>query len=246
MVLKGKVALVTGAGQGIGKAISLMFAKEGAAVAVADIKEENAREAVKEIESLGGRAIALKVDVSSFSDAEKMVEDAVTGLGGLHILVNNAGITRDKLLLRLSEEDWDVVLKVNLKGAFNATKAAVRVMSKNRYGRIVNIASIVGLTGNPGQANYSASKAGLIAFTKTVAREFAGRGITCNAVAPGFIDTPMTQVLPDNAKEALIARIPLERLGTPEDVAEGVIFLASDRATYITGHVLNINGGMFM
>jgi len=246
MVLKGKVALVTGAGQGIGKAISLMFAKEGAAVAVADIKEENAREAVKEIESLGGRAIALKVDVSSFSDAEKMVEDAVTGLGGLHILVNNAGITRDKLLLRMSEEDWDVVLKVNLKGAFNATKAAVRVMSKNRYGRIVNIASIVGLTGNPGQANYSASKAGLIAFTKTVAREFAGRGITCNAVAPGFIDTPMTQVLPDNAKEALIARIPLERLGTPEDVAEGVIFLASDRATYITGHVLNINGGMFM
>jgi len=246
MVLKGKVALVTGAGQGIGKAISLMFAKEGAAVAVADIKEENAREAVKEIESLGGRAIALKVDVSSFSDAEKMVEDAVTGLGGLHILVNNAGITRDKLLLRMSEEDWDVVLRVNLKGAFNATKAAVRVMSKNRYGRIVNIASIVGLTGNPGQANYSASKAGLIAFTKTVAREFAGRGITCNAVAPGFIDTPMTQVLPDNAKEALIARIPLERLGTPEDVAEGVIFLASDRATYITGHVLNINGGMFM
>jgi len=246
MVLKGKVALVTGAGQGIGKAISLMFAKEGAAVAVADIKEENAREAVKEIESLGGRAIALKVDVSSSSDAEKMVEDAVTGLGGLHILVNNAGITRDKLLLRMSEEDWDVVLKVNLKGAFNATKAAVRVMSKNRYGRIVNIASIVGLTGNPGQANYSASKAGLIAFTKTVAREFAGRGITCNAVAPGFIDTPMTQVLPDNAKEALIARIPLERLGTPEDVAEGVIFLASDRATYITGHVLNINGGMFM
>ena len=246
MVLKGKVALVTGAGQGIGKAISLMFAKEGAAVAVADIKEENAREAVKEIESLGGRAIALKVDVSSSSDAEKMVEDAVTGLGGLHILVNNAGITRDKLLLRMSEEDWDVVLRVNLKGAFNATKAAVRVMSKNRYGRIVNIASIVGLTGNPGQANYSASKAGLIAFTKTVAREFAGRGITCNAVAPGFIDTPMTQVLPDNAKEALIARIPLERLGTPEDVAEGVIFLASDRATYITGHVLNINGGMFM
>ena len=246
MILKGKVALVTGAGQGIGKAISLMFAKEGAAVAVADIKEENAREAVKEIESLGGRAIALKVDVSSSSDAEKMVEDAVTGLGGLHILVNNAGITRDKLLLRMSEEDWDVVLKVNLKGAFNATKAAVRVMSKNRYGRIVNIASIVGLTGNPGQANYSASKAGLIAFTKTVAREFAGRGITCNAVAPGFIDTPMTQVLPDNAKEALIARIPLERLGTPEDVAEGVIFLASDRATYITGHVLNINGGMFM
>lgn len=246
MVLKGKVALVTGAGQGIGKAISLMFAKEGAAVAVADIKEENAREAVKEIESLGGRAIALKVDVSSSSDAEKMVEDAVTGLSGLHILVNNAGITRDKLLLRMSEEDWDVVLRVNLKGAFNATKAAVRVMSKNRYGRIVNIASIVGLTGNPGQANYSASKAGLIAFTKTVAREFAGRGITCNAVAPGFIDTPMTQVLPDNAKEALIARIPLERLGTPEDVAEGVIFLASDRATYITGHVLNINGGMFM
>jgi len=246
MILKGKVALVTGAGQGIGKAISLMFAKEGAAVAVADIKEENAREAVKEIESLGGRAIALKADVSSSSDAEKMVEDAVTGLSGLHILVNNAGITRDKLLLRMSEEDWDVVLKVNLKGAFNATKAAVRVMSKNRYGRIVNIASIVGLTGNPGQANYSASKAGLIAFTKTVAREFAGRGITCNAVAPGFIDTPMTQVLPDNAKEALIARIPLERLGTPEDVAEGVIFLASDRATYITGHVLNINGGMFM
>ncbi|MCK5235746.1 MAG: SDR family oxidoreductase, partial [Deltaproteobacteria bacterium] len=162
------------------------------------------------------------------------------------ILVNNAGITRDKLLLRMGEDDWDAVLNVNLKGAFNCTKAAVKVMSRARYGRIVNIASIVGIIGNAGQANYSASKAGLIGFTKTVAREFAGRNVTSNAVAPGFIDTAMTQAMPDKAREALIGQIPSGRLGTSEDVAEGIVFLASDAASYITGQVLSINGGMAM
>ncbi|MBI5560953.1 MAG: 3-oxoacyl-[acyl-carrier-protein] reductase [Deltaproteobacteria bacterium] len=246
MLFKDRVAIVTGGGQGIGKAISLKLAGEGADVAVVDINPELSGQAAKEIEALGRRAIALKADVGDFNGAEKMVGDVLAGLGGLHILINNAGITRDRLLLRMTEEDWDIVLNVNLKGAFNCTKAAVRVMSKNRYGRIVNVASIVGLTGNPGQANYSASKAGLIGFTKTVAREFAGRNITCNAVAPGFIDTAMTKSMPEAYREALTSRIPIERLGTPGDVAEGVSFLASDRAGYITGHVLSINGGMFM
>src|SRR3972149_5521771 len=175
-----------------------------------------------------------------------MVEDAGESMGGLHILVNNAGITRDKLLLRMTEDEWDAVINVNLKSAFNCTKAAVKVMSKNSYGRIVNIASIVGLMGNAGQANYSASKAGMIGLTKTVAREFASRNITSNAVAPGFIDTAMTQDMNEAARAALISQIPLSRLGPPDDVADGVVFLASDAASYITGHVLSINGGMFM
>ncbi|MBI5599673.1 MAG: 3-oxoacyl-[acyl-carrier-protein] reductase [Deltaproteobacteria bacterium] len=246
MDFEGRVALVTGGGQGIGASIALRLARGGACVAVSDINPANASETVKAIQAIGGKAIALRADVSSQADAEKMAEDAVTGLGGLHILVNNAGITRDRLLLRMTEEDWDSVMAVNLKGAFNSTKAAVKVMSKNRYGRIVNIASIVGLTGNPGQANYSASKAGLIGFTKTVAREFASRDVTCNAIAPGFIDTAMTRALPDKARESLIARIPLGRLGTAEDVAEAAAFLASDAAGYITGHVLSVNGGMSM
>ena len=246
MIFKDKVALVTGGAQGIGKSICLRLAKEGANIAVVDINLESAQATAKEIESLGRKSIALKVNVSNFTETEKMVEDAVSSLGGLHILVNNAGITRDRLLLRMTEEEWDAVINVNLKSAFNCTKAAVKVMSKNRYGRIVNIASIVGLMGNAGQANYSASKAGMIGLTKTVAREFASRNITSNAVAPGFIDTAMTQAMPEAARAALISQIPLSRLGTPDDVADGVVFLASDAASYITGHVLSINGGMFM
>ena len=246
MDFSGKVTLITGGAQGIGKEVALKFASLGSDIAVVDVNLDAAEATKKEIEALGRKAVALKVDVSSLSEAEKMVTDTVEALGSLDILVNNAGITRDKLLLRMGEDDWDAVLNVNLKGAFNCTKAAVKVMSRARYGRIVNIASIVGIIGNAGQANYSASKAGLIGFTKTVAREFAGRNVTSNAVAPGFIDTAMTQAMPDKAREALIGQIPSGRLGTSEDVAEGIVFLASDAASYITGQVLSINGGMAM
>ncbi|MFZ3072404.1 MAG: 3-oxoacyl-[acyl-carrier-protein] reductase [Thermodesulfobacteriota bacterium] len=246
MIFKDKAALITGGAQGIGKAICLRLAKEGANIAVVDINLDAAEATAKEIESLGRKSIALKVNVSNFAETEKMAEDVVASLGGLHILVNNAGITRDKLLLRMTEDEWDAVINVNLKSAFNCTKAVVKVMSKNRYGRIINIASIVGLMGNAGQANYSASKAGMIGLTKSVAREFASRNVTCNAVAPGFIDTAMTQAMPEAARAALISQIPLSRLGTADDVADGVVFLASDAASYITGHVLSINGGMFM
>lgn len=246
MDFSGKVALITGGAQGIGKTIALELAKQGSDVAVVDVNLESAEITAKEIEALGRRSLALKVDVRSFEETAGMVAKTVEALGGLQILVNNAGITRDKLLLRMGEEDWDAVMDVNLKGSFNATHAAVRVMSKARAGRIVNIASIVGLIGNAGQANYSASKAGLIGLTKTTAREFAARGITCNAVAPGFIDTAMTQAMPEKAREALIGQIPSSRLGTPEDVASAVLFLASDEASYITGHVLSVNGGMSM
>ncbi len=246
MLLAGRAALITGAGRGIGREIALKLAAEGADVAVADLTLEAASEVVKEIEALGVKSLALKVDVSSPEDALKMVKDTVEAFGRLDILVNNAGITKDKLMLRMEESDWDSVLSVNLKGAFNCTKAAVRVMAKARYGRVINIASIVGLIGNAGQANYSASKAGLIGLTKTTAREFASRSITCNAIAPGFIDTAMTRAMPEKARDALTAQIPLARLGSSDDVAEGVLFLASDKASYITGHVLSINGGMYM
>ena len=246
MDFSGKVALVTGGAQGIGRTIALELAKQGSDVAVVDVNLESAEATAKEIEALGRRSLALKVDVRSFEETLGMVSKTVEALGGLQILVNNAGITRDKLLLRMGEEDWDAVMDVNLKGSFNATHAAIKVMSKARYGRIVNIASIVGLIGNAGQANYSASKAGLIGLTKTTAREFASRSVTCNAVAPGFIDTAMTQAMPEKAREALIGQIPTSRLGTPEDVANAVLFLASDEASYITGHVLSVNGGMSM
>jgi len=246
MSFAGRVALITGAGRGIGREVALKFAAEGADVAVADLTLEAAEEVAAEIKALGVKSLALKVDVSSPEDALKMVTDTVEGLGRIDILVNNAGITKDKLMLRMEESDWDSVMSVNLKGAFNCTKAAARVMAKARYGRVINIASIVGLTGNAGQANYSASKAGLIGLTKTTAREFASRSITCNAIAPGFIDTAMTQAMPEKSREALTAQIPLARLGSSDDVADGVIFLASDKASYITGHVLSINGGMYM
>jgi 3-oxoacyl-[acyl-carrier protein] reductase len=246
MTLKGKISLVTGGGQGIGRAIALKLAREGSHVAVVDVNLEKAREVASELESMGRKALALKVDVVDQKETEEMAERVVSGLGALHILVNNAGITKDALVLRMKEDEWDMVLDVNLKGPYNCTRAAVKLMSKQRWGRIVNIASIVGLMGNAGQGNYSASKAGLIGFTKTVAREFATRGITCNAVAPGFIETRMTEALPEKVREELSRQIPMGRLGTPDDVADAVVFLASDAAAYITGHVLSVNGGMYM
>ena len=246
MHLEGKRALVTGAGRGIGKAIALLLAREGADVAVSDIAVDPARETVKEIESLGGKALAIEGNVADRDGAEKMVEKVVEEFGGIDILVNNAGITRDALLLRMKEEDWDAVMDVNLKGTFNCTKAAVRFMSRQKSGKIVNIASIVGLMGNAGQANYAASKAGVIGFTKTVAREFASRGININAVAPGFIATAMTDAIPEKARNELISAIPMGRLGSAEDVAEAVLFLVSGASDYITGQVISVNGGMYM
>lgn len=246
MILKDKIALVTGAAQGIGKAIALRLANSGADLAIVDMNLEKTEETVKEIEKLGRKAIALKANVANLKEAEAVMDDTVARLGAIHILVNNAGITRDALILRMKEEEWDAVIDVNLKGTFNCTKSAVKYMSKQRYGRIINIASIVGEMGNAGQANYSASKAGVIALAKTIAREFASRNITCNAIAPGFIETSMTQALPEKVREELAKHIPMGRLGAPEDVAEGVLFLVSDAANYITGQVLNINGGMYM
>jgi len=244
--LAGKVALVTGAAQGIGKAVALLLARNGAEIIVSDINLEKAEETAKEVQALGRKALAIKVDVAKLDDVEKMVGAILARFGQVDILVNNAGIARDKLILRMTEEDWDAVLNINLKGTFNCTKAVVRHMSKQRSGKIVNIASVVGEMGNAGQGNYAASKAGVIGFTKTIAREFAQRGINVNAIAPGYIETPMTDALPDKAKEELKRLIPMDRLGKPEDVAEAVLFLVSESANYITGQVLNVNGGIYM
>ncbi|MGQ9646593.1 MAG: 3-oxoacyl-[acyl-carrier-protein] reductase [Thermodesulfobacteriota bacterium] len=246
MKLAGKVALVTGAAQGIGKAVALLLAQNGADVVVSDINLEKANETAREVHALGRRGVAMKVDVAKLDEVEKMVEMVLAQFGQIDILVNNAGIARDKLILRMTEEDWDAVLNINLKGTFNCTKAVVRHMSKQRSGKIVNVASVVGEMGNPGQANYAASKAGVIGFTKTIAREFAQRGINVNAIAPGYIETPMTDALPDKVKEELRRLIPMDRLGKPEDVAEAVLFLVSESANYITGQVLNVNGGIYM
>ncbi len=246
MELVGKLALVTGAAQGIGKAVALLLARHGADVVVSDVNLEKAEETSREVQSLGRSAMAVKVDVSRPEDVEKMVQAVLDRFGKIDILVNNAGIARDKLILRLTEDDWDAVLDVNLKGTFNCTKAVVKHMSRQRSGKIVSIASVVGEMGNAGQANYSASKAGVIGFTKTVAREFAQRGINVNAIAPGYIQTPMTDALPEKAKEELKRLIPMERLGQPEDVAQAVLFLVSEGSSYITGHVLNVNGGIYM
>ena len=246
MKLVGKVALVTGGAQGIGKAVSLLLARNGADIVVSDVNLEKAEETAREVQALGRKALAIKADVATLSDVEKMVDTAMAQFGKVDILVNNAGIARDKLILRMTEEDWDTVLNINLKGTFNCTKAVVRHMSKQKYGKIVNIASVVGEMGNAGQGNYAASKAGVIGFTKTIAREFAQRGINVNAIAPGYIETPMTDALPDKVKEELKRLIPLDRLGKPEDVAEAVLFLVSESANYITGQVLNVNGGIYM
>jgi len=246
MDLEDKVALITGGAQGIGRVIALLLASKGADVAVSDINMEGASEAAKEIESLGRKGLALEGDVSNPADADRIVATTVEQLGGIDILVNNAGITRDGLLVRMTEEDWDAVLNVNLKGTFNCTKAAVKHMMKSKRGRIVNIASVVGEMGNAGQANYAASKAGIIGLTKSIAREYAQRGINVNAIAPGYIETPMTEALAEKVKEELKAQIPMARLGTPLDVANAVFFLVSDASSYITGHVLNVNGGIYM
>ena len=246
MELSGKVALVTGAAQGIGKAIAMLLARNGADVVVSDINLEKAQETTNEIQGMGRRSFAIKVNVADLKDVERMVEAIVEQFGRIDILVNNAGITRDRLILRMTEEDWDAVLDVNLKGTFNCTKAVIRHMSKQKSGKIVSIASVSGEMGNPGQANYAASKAGVIGFTKTIAREFAGRGINVNAIAPGYIQTPMTDAIPEKAKEELKRMIPMERLGRPEDVAQAVLFLVSENSSYITGQVLNVNGGIYM
>jgi len=245
MKLKGRVALVTGAAQGIGKSIAEALAKEGADIIVSDINIELAKITANEISGLGVRSIAVKTNVADANDVAASVDQAVKEFGKIDILVNNAGITKDNLVIRMKDEDWDAVLSVNLRSMFLCTKAIAPLMMKNRWGRIVNIASIVGEMGNFGQANYSAAKAGAIGLTKTVARELASRGITCNAIAPGFIDTAMTQKLSDDVKKRLSEQIPLTRLGTPEDIAKAVVFLCAD-ADYITGQVINVNGGMYM
>ena len=246
MNVSGRVAIVTGGGQGIGRAIAEKLASYGADIAVVDVNLEKATEVSEGIKRMGRRSMALKVDVVSAEETEAMAEKVFKEMEAIHILVNNAGITRDGLILRMKEEDWDAVIDVNLKGAFNCTKSALKYMTKARWGRIVNIASVVGVMGNAGQANYAASKAGLIGLTKSVAREFATRNITCNAVAPGFIETAMTDALSEQVKAELLTKIPLGRLGGAGDVATGVLFLASNASNYITGQVLNINGGMAM
>lgn len=246
MALDGKVAIVTGAAQGIGRTIAETLATHGADVAVADLDPGRSQETVDAIAKLGRKAVNVKVNVADWNDVKQMVEHVSKELGRVDILVNNAGVTRDGLLVRMKDEDWNLVLQVNLTGTFHCTKAVLSSMTKQRSGRIVNIASIVGVMGNAGQANYAASKAAVIAFTKSVAREYASRMVTVNAVAPGFIDTAMTQGLSAEVKETLQKQIPLGRLGQPGDVAEAVRFLVSDEANYITGHVLHVNGGMLM
>jgi len=241
--LTGKTALVTGGGRGIGRAICEIFAAEGAHVVAADVDVDAAREVVDGLPTTGS---ALQMDVASSQSVQEGIQRVLHEFGCLDILVNNAGITRDGLLMRMREEDWDLVLSVNLKGAFNCCKAAVRPMMKARWGRIVTISSVVGLNGNPGQANYSASKAGVLGLTKTLARELASRNITVNAVAPGFIATEMTDKLSAEARQAMLSQVPLGRPGTPEDVARAVLFLVSDEAAYITGQVIQVNGGMAM
>jgi 3-oxoacyl-[acyl-carrier protein] reductase len=246
MTLSGKTALVTGAAQGIGREIALALATDGADVAICDVNLEAAQKTAGDLAAMGRKSLALKANVSASAEVNAMIDQVMEKFGRIDILVNNAGITRDGLILRMKDEDWDLVLSINLKGAFFCTRAALKHMSKQRGGTVINIASIVGAMGNAGQANYVASKAGLIGLTKTIAREYANRGITANAVAPGFIDTAMTQALPENVRQELAKQIPMGKLGTPGDVANAVRFLASPLASYITGQVLHVNGGMYM
>lgn len=246
MRLEGKNALITGAAQGIGKSVALALAKEGANVAIADLNIESAQETAREVSACGVKSIAIKLDVSKQDDVKAAFGSFTGELGALDILVNNAGITRDTLVLRMKEEDWDAVLNINLKGAFLCSKEAIKIMAKQRSGKIINISSVVAFMGNPGQANYSASKAGLIGLTKTIAKEYAGRGIRANAVAPGFIRTAMTDILSDEVRDEMKKAIPLGQFGTPEDVANAIIFLTSKEGDYITGQVIHVNGGMYM
>lgn len=246
-LLEGKNAIITGSGRGIGKAIALKFASLGANVVINDIPQsEYAEETCEEIKAMGVKSIVIKGDVRNIDDVKNLVDTTVSEFGSVDIFVNNAGVTRDGLMLRMSEEDWDLVMDINLKGAFNCIKTAVRPMMKQKKGSIINISSVVGVMGNSGQANYSASKAGLIGLTKTTAKEFASRGIRCNAVAPGFIASAMTDALPDDVKQQYFDAIPLSKFGTGEQIADAVAFLASDMSEYITGQVINVDGGLLM
>lgn len=249
MRLEGKVALITGSSRGIGAATALKLAEKGADIIINypfAAEEGNAAEIRDKIVKLGREVLLVEADISILAEAERMIEEALTKFGKIDILVNNAGITRDNLLLRMKEEEWDAVINVNLKGVFNCTKAVLRSMLKQKTGKIINVASVVGVMGNAGQTNYSASKAGVIGFTKSLAKEVASRGITANAVAPGFIESQMTEVLPEDVKEKMLSAIPLNRFGKPEEVANVICFLASAEADYINGQVINIDGGMLM
>lgn len=241
MILKDKVALITGAAQGIGKEIAVTFAKAGAKVVITDINLDLATQTATELNGL-----PLKMNVADPADVDAGIKEAKEKLGKIDILVNNAGITKDTLFIRMKKEDWDAVINVNLTGVFNVSKAVALLMMKQRSGKIINIASIVGEMGNVGQANYAASKAGVIGLTKTLARELAARGITVNAIAPGFIKTAMTDKIPEEVKQKMLAQIPLGKLGLPEDIAAAALFLAGSAANYITGQVINVNGGMLM
>lgn len=246
MRLKDKVALVTGSAQGIGAAVASALAKEGCSIVISDINLELAQKTADEISALGVKTMAIKTNVTDLADVENSIKEIIAKMGKLSILVNNAGITKDTLLMRMKPEDWNAVIAVNLTGVFNCTKAIIPLMMKQREGKIINIASIVGEMGNMGQANYAASKGGVIAFTKTVAREAASRGITCNAIAPGFIKTAMTDKIPEEVKNQMLSQIPMKKLGEPADIANAAVFLASSEADYITGQVINVNGGMLM
>jgi 3-oxoacyl-[acyl-carrier protein] reductase len=246
MMLARKIAVVTGGAQGIGREIALLFAREGADVALIDRDAEALEKTRVEVEGLGRRALALAADVSSAEETRGAVNKIIDSMGRIDILVNNAGVTRDGFLLRMSEADWDTVIAVNLKGAFNMTRAAAKPMLKQRAGRIINIASVIGLVGNAGQANYAASKAGIIGFTKSAAKELASRGITANAIAPGFIETRMTGALPDDVRQKMLAGIPLGRYGTPAEVANVALFLASGLSEYVTGQTIVVDGGLVM
>ena len=245
-LLADKVAVVTGAGRGIGRAIALAYARMGADVACVSRTEENSAKVAAEVEALGRRAWPLAVDVSDTAGVDAAAKGILELAGRVDILVNNAGVTRDNLLMRMSEEEWDTVINTNLKGAFNFTKALTRPFIKQRSGRIINIASVIGLIGNAGQSNYAASKAALIGFTKSVAKELAPRGITANAIAPGFIETDMTAALDDKVRESIIGNVPLGRFGSPDDIAHAAVFLAMEPSGYITGQVLTVDGGMVM
>jgi 3-oxoacyl-[acyl-carrier protein] reductase len=247
MSLDNKVALVTGGSRGIGKEIALELAKNGVNIGITYVNNEvKAREVIDEIKSYGIKAIGIKADVSVEEDVLRMIKSIEEELGTIDILVNNAGVTKDNLIIRMKEEDWDEVMSVNLKGTFLCTKAVSRIMMKKRYGKIINITSVVGIMGNIGQGNYSASKAGVIGFTKSMAKELASRGIRVNAIAPGFIETDMTEVLKEDIKETMLKSIPLNTFGSPKDIANLVVFLASEKSDYITGQVINVDGGMLM
>jgi 3-oxoacyl-[acyl-carrier protein] reductase len=246
-LLEGKIALITGGARGIGKALALRFAAEGASIAFSDLKyDENMEATEKEIQAMGVQAKGFASNAASLEDSEKLAEAVVATFGRIDILVNNAGITRDNLLMRMTEQDWDLVINVNLKSAFNLTKAVQRTMIKQRSGSIINMSSVVGVNGNAGQSNYSASKAGMIGFTKSMAQELGSRSVRCNAIAPGFIETEMTHKLPEDVRTQWISTIPLRRSGKPEDVADVAVFLASDLSSYVTGQVISVCGGMSM